>query len=84
MIRFTVVWHPATEEQLTDIWLSSPDRQEVNRAVEVIDRELRINPQEKGAFGDEHSFLLSVPPLNVLYTVSDDDRIAKVMDVFLS
>jgi hypothetical protein len=41
-MHFTVTWDPSAEAELTNIWLTAPDRQAVADAADEIDRLLRL------------------------------------------
>jgi hypothetical protein len=71
-MRFSLTWDEAAQGELADIWMYAPDRQDVTRAANEIDRLLRLRPLVVGEeFGTDRT--LAVPPLEVLYTVSPDD-----------
>jgi hypothetical protein len=79
-MRYTVVWVPSAENDLASIWIVAPDRQGVADAADEIDRILRVRPydapEEQGG-----TRRLVVEPLEVVYTVSEDDRLVRVLQV---
>ncbi len=79
-MRYTVVWSPAATNALADIWTRTSARQAVADAADEIDRLLRRDPLSKG---DEHGTQrrLIVAPLEVLFTVMQDDRMVQVEQV---
>jgi hypothetical protein len=79
MSRYTVVWHQRARELLAEIWLQSSERSAIAAAGDAIDRQLAVDPQLKGipAFGRIRK--LVIPPLNCLFHVEADDRIAHVV-----
>jgi plasmid stabilization system protein ParE len=81
MMRYTVTWRKDQKQKLARIWLASTDRRSVSAAADRIDRLLAENPQFVGDdfYGD---FIVSVPPLVVVYTISREDRIAQVVSVY--
>jgi hypothetical protein len=79
-MKYTVIWMPASEEKLLDLWLAAADRQEVEQAANWIDRELRNDPLKKLTPVDDVYFLRR-DPLLVLCKVSVDDRMVSIIDV---
>lgn len=80
-MRFTVTWHPSAQDELIHIWLSAPDRQAVAMAVDRVDRALATDPDQKGLpfFGER---ILVAASLAVTFTVSPDDRLVQVLQVW--
>jgi hypothetical protein len=48
MRRVTVRWHAAAEQELADLWLTAPDRDDIERAANEIDQLLSLGPASKG------------------------------------
>lgn len=80
---FTVIWEPRAEERLTAIWLDSRYRLIITQAAAAIDEILRENPADQGESRDQHTRILFVAPLGVLFEVSQSDRIVHVLDVWM-
>jgi hypothetical protein len=79
-MRYTVVWVPAAQNRLADLWVQALDRAAVSAASDEIDRLLRDDPDQKGQpLGRNRG--LTVAPLSVLFTVSPDDRLVEVVQV---
>ena len=80
-MRFTVIWHPEAHDDLTSIWLNSADRKTITESVHRIDTALSEDPQFKGEefYGDR---IFVVSPLAVTYTMSTEDRIVQVLQVW--
>jgi hypothetical protein len=77
---FTVVWLESAQKELARIWVQAADRNSVTKASHLIDRWLRRSPLTVGrAHGTKSQFL--VPPLQVIYTVSPDDCLVRVLQV---
>jgi hypothetical protein len=69
-MKFTLIRKLFTERRLADTWTQASDRNEVRRAADAIDKELRLNPLEKGESRDlDRRVLLDYPPLGVLFKV---------------
>ena len=79
-MRFTVVWLPASEAELENLWIAAKDRKEVEQAANWIDRQLRNDPLNKLTPVDEFYFLRR-EPLIVLCDVSVDDRLVSIVEV---
>jgi hypothetical protein len=81
MTRYTVVWPESLEDELAEVWLESTDRNEVTSAVASIDKQLAVDATEQGDELSEGLRALLVPPLKVLFTVRESDRIVEVVRV---
>ena len=81
MTRYTVVWVKSARGELAELWLTALDRNAVTAAARSIDEELRKDAAAKGRELSEGLRTLSAPPLNAIFTVREDDRIAEVLCV---
>ena len=79
-MKFTVVWLPAPEAALENLWLQAADRKAIEDAANWIDRQLLNNPLNKVTPVDELYFLRR-DPLVVLCEISVDDRMVTVIEV---
>jgi hypothetical protein len=79
MTRYTVVWSTPALNQLAQLWLEAGDRTAVNEAAAMIDRELAVNPEVKGEVVHEGLLAYETPPLHVLFTASEPDRLVRVV-----
>ena len=72
-MNFTVLWRETALQQLARVWTDSDNRNGVTREVDLIDREVSEDPDEKGDdyFGDRY---ILMPILWALYRVVEDDR----------
>ena len=80
-MRFTVTWQQQAMDVLAELWLDSADADAVRQAVDWLDRELQENPHTKGFLLWE-DYLLGQGPIVVAYSVSLDDRLVDVWDVW--
>ena len=80
-MKYTVTWRPSAASRLSEIWMESLDRPGVTDAANGIDSVLALCPQEQGEERDEGTRILIVPPLAIIYEVSDDDRRVTVLSV---
>ena len=81
-MTYTVVWKPAAERALADIWMDADDRQAVTEAADAIDSLLRAGPSDVGESRVVNIRILTVLPLSVYYDVYEDDRVAAVWAVW--
>jgi hypothetical protein len=81
-MKYTVVWRPSAEQDLTDLWLTAPDRNQIAEAADTIDAALQRDPLAQGESRGDGSRILIAPPLAVLFDVSKPDRIVAVWSVF--
>lgn len=81
-MNWTVRYRPAAEDQLADLWTSSPDRGDIAAAADRIDELLRRDPYAQGESREGSKRILVVAPLAIYYTVSVPDRTVYVSDVW--
>jgi plasmid stabilization system protein ParE len=81
MTRYTVVWHRSTQDELAEIWTVARDRNAVTAAVHIIDVELTHDAATKGVDVSEGLRAFFAPPLRVLFTVDEGDRLVEVVRV---
>jgi len=81
MTRYTVVWVQSAQDELAELWLSAPNRNAVTTAAHAIDEKLGEDAADKGSELSEGLRSLFEPPLKVIFTVSEDDRVAEVLRV---
>jgi plasmid stabilization system protein ParE len=81
MSRYTVTWLKDVEGDLARIWVAASDRQAVARAADAADAELAVDAERKGTALSEGLRSLYVPPLHVLFTVRQGDRLVEVVRV---
>ena len=77
-MRCTVVWIPGAKNELARIWTDAADRQAVTNAADEIDRVLRRDALSVGEEYDDDRRLV-IDPLEVIYTVSPDDCMVRVI-----
>jgi hypothetical protein len=83
MSRNTVVWSAAELDQLAQVWMDANDRDAVTAAAADVDRKLTFNPEAKGESVHEGLRAIESQPLYVLYSVSEPDRLVRVVRVRL-
>ena len=77
-----VTWDDDAHDELARLWTNNPRiRQEITTASDEIDRLLAIDPLSIGEASSRRTREFVVPPLNVLYFVSEARRIARVLYV---
>jgi plasmid stabilization system protein ParE len=81
MTRYTVTWLQSALDELARLWTEALDRQAVADAADRIDVLLGTNPLMQGQELSEGLRSLDLPPLHVLFTVREDDRLVEVSSV---
>jgi hypothetical protein len=81
MTRYTVTWLDEAQAELAQIWVAAKDRQSVTDAANSIDKQLCYDAENKGQPLSEGLRTLYIPPLHVLFAVSDSDRLVEVSSV---
>jgi hypothetical protein len=81
-MKYTVVWIPSALSELADLWNHAHNRQEITDAADTIDSILRANPYVDSESREGNLRILFVPPLAVLFDVSDPDYLVTVRAVW--
>jgi hypothetical protein len=81
---FKVRWTKSALDELADIWVQSdPDfRSAITSATQTIDQNLRIDPHDCGESREKKDRVHFVFPLGIRFTIDDDKRIARVIEVW--
>ncbi len=79
MTRYTVIWATDALNQLAQLWMDAVYDPTINAAANAIDRELARDPETKGSSLSEGMRFLEIPPLHVLFTVTELDRMVRVV-----
>ena len=80
-MKFTVVWKPAAERQLADIWLEATDRNSVTAATEALESALSTRPDDVGESRPLDCRIAFVTPLALTFRVTVADRMVEVVSV---
>ena len=78
---WTVALLPDAENELTELWISSLDREAVTTAADQVDKLLRRDPESAGESRDHGRRILIIPPLVATYCVLTDDRIVQITNI---
>lgn len=81
-MNYTVVWTPAAENALTQIWLDSTFRGGVTRASQVVDDRLRQFGPQVGESRPNDRRITFEAPLGVLFRVDEPARVVTVLYVW--
>lgn len=81
-MSYTVLWLPATEAEIAQLWIDAESRAAVAAAADAIDRMLAEKPLAIGESRDYCQRVLFVRPLAVKYQVSDNSRMVFVTNVW--
>ena len=81
-MKWTVVWQPAADDRLAELWNAGPDRAAIAQAADQIEWLLRRDPLRQGEQRDGNIRVLIVRPLAVGYNVSEPDCLVSVFAVW--
>lgn len=81
MTRYTVVWHSDAQDQLANCWMKAADRSSVAQAADAVDAILAWDAPTKGTAVEGDLRELIMPPLQLLFGVSEPDRLVRVVNV---
>ena len=82
-MKWTVVWLPEAQDDLTAIWLAATDRQAVRDSADWIDKALARDPDRLGIVAPDGRFLERTP-LAVAFEILPDDCLVRVLQVVRS
>jgi hypothetical protein len=80
-MKYTVTWLKGAQNHLATIWVDATDKQAVTDAANAIDAELSANAEQKGTPVAEGLRGLYIPPIHVLFTVKEQDRLVELVSV---
>ncbi len=81
MTRYTVVWSKGAQDESMEIWMAAQDRRDVTAAIDAMDRQLAVDASLQGIEIREGLRALVVPPIKVLFSVREADRIVEIAKV---
>ena len=73
-MNYAVLWQPAAEARLADLWATHPDRQRIADAADLVDEILARDPAEQGESRDGTARLFFVDRLEVYYHIDEPAR----------
>ena len=79
-MKWTVVWLPGAQEDLTNLWLAATHRQGVREAADWIDHALAQDPDRLGIVAPDGHFV-ERSPLAVAFEILPDDCLVRVLQV---
>ena len=82
-MNYTVLWKPAAQQELAQLWINAADRNALAAAADLIDALLKTDPQSQGESRHRDMRILICLPLVVNFKVSEPDRTVLVSDVWL-
>ncbi|MFT3879049.1 MAG: hypothetical protein QM703_05235 [Gemmatales bacterium] len=82
-MKWTVLWQPSAEQQLTNLWTNAKNKQSITFASNQIDALLRTQPQALGESRSGLERIFFYPPLSVIYEVIPDDSKVIVTYVYM-
>ena len=82
-MKYTVAWTVEAEEDLAAIWVDAVDRNVIARAAESLDRELAQNPAAVGESRPNSQRIAYCLPLGIQFGIFEDDRLVRVLAVWL-
>jgi plasmid stabilization system protein ParE len=81
-MNYTVVWKPAAERELAEIWSRATERSAISAAADEIDQLLRSSPHHQGESRSGAIRVTFSDPLGVFFHISDEDRLVSVLRVW--
>jgi hypothetical protein len=81
-MKYTVVWKPAAEAELAEIWMAATAKGAIAAAGNQIDEQLKTKPNVLGESRSGNVRVWFIGPIGVTYEVLDDDRLVRVLDVW--
>jgi plasmid stabilization system protein ParE len=81
-MKYTVVWKPAAERHLMEIWMRADDREAVARAADELDAALASNPDRQGESREEGVRVTFAAPLGINFEVNAADLHVRVLAIW--
>ncbi len=81
-MKYTVVWKPAAERHLMEIWMRADNRDAIARAADNLDASLAHDPDEQGESREEGVRVTFVAPLGINFEIAASDRQVRVLAVW--
>ena len=81
-MTYTVLWAPAAERKLAELWMDASRRRELSDAANAIDLRLGAAPLDEGESREKGRRILLVPPLAVTFEVFPGDCLVRVLHVW--
>jgi plasmid stabilization system protein ParE len=81
-MTYTVVWKPAAEAELAELWMTAADKPALAQAANEIDDRLAKEPIALGESRSGSTRVWFVGPLGVTFEIREDDRLVRVIDVW--
>jgi hypothetical protein len=81
-MKYTVVWKPEAERRLAELWMKADEPEKFADAANLIERELRVNPEAVGEQRVGPVRVVVVPPLGMHFRVHAADRQVRVLAVW--
>lgn len=82
-MKWTVVYRPAAERDLTELWLDAADQQSIADAANSIERALKADPTIVGRRLTRRLRAVVEGPLEVAFQVSEPDCLVSIWAVVL-
>jgi hypothetical protein len=82
-VKYTVVWAVDAEEKLAAIWANASEREEIGDAANTLDGQLARNPAALGESRPNGQRIAHCLPLGIRFQVIEDDRLVRVLTVWL-
>jgi len=82
-VTFTVVWLESAASELAEAWFMAKDRALVTAASRDIEQRLRAHPESAGESRQGLRRILIAGPLAVMFEISVEDRLVRVLSVWL-
>lgn len=80
-MNYTVVWKPAAQRTLAQLWTAGPDRRAITAAANRIDALLKRDPLSLGESRSGGVRVFFEPPLMVEFKVREADCLVEVLRV---
>lgn len=81
-MKYTVVWKPAAERHLMEIWMRADDRDAVAHAADALDSALARDADQQGESREEGVRVTFASPLGINFEVNAADRQVRILAVW--
>ncbi len=81
-MKWTVLFTPRAERELTAVWLAAADRHAMTSAANKLDQRLAADPESIGQVRFDTVSIVEIIPLGLEFEIIPDDRLVMVLAVW--
>lgn len=80
-MKYTVTWTDEASDQLCELFMAVPNRSELSRVVNAIERHLALRPDEVGESRDEDLRVVMESHIGILFEILPNDCMVQILHI---